>query len=188
MSEKSDEEIAEMVQSGDIDAFAALINRYQEKMMRYAQKFLSSHEEEIKDVIQVIFIKAYKNIQSFDPKRKFSSWLYRIAHNELVNTLKKKRVVSLSLFNLDTFVPYFAAENKLKEEISRNQMWEMVNKSIEKLEPKYREPLILYYFQELSYKEISDVIRIPISTVGIRLRRARKKLKSIYKELESDHE
>lgn len=79
-SHQTDEELASLIQSGKVEFFGTLIVRYDAKMKRYSRKFLSD-QEDTKDVVQEIFIKAYVNIQSFDAKRKFSSWLYRIAHN-----------------------------------------------------------------------------------------------------------
>src|SRR3989344_5780693 len=116
-SNKKDEEIALLVQSGKVGFFGLLIHRYEDKMKRYAAKFLSD-QEDTKDVVQEIFIKAYVNIQSFDAKRKFSSWLYRIAHNELVNALKKKKNKSfLPLFDLDIFFPHmYRQQNSVQEE------------------------------------------------------------------------
>ena len=180
--QQSDEEIAAQVQLGGVDLFGVLIERYEKKMMRYARKFLSN-QEDIKDVIQEVFIKAYKNIKSFDTKRKFSTWLYRIAHNELINVLKKKK--TLPLFDLDVFLPHSLHDNNLVEQIDRQDMRESIDKSLNQLEPKYRETIILYYFEELSYKEIADAMQIPISTVGIRIKRAKEKMRSIYNKLEN---
>jgi len=89
ISEKTDEEIALMVQQGDIQAFGMLVDRYERKIKRYAKKFISSAED-AKDLAQEVFMKAYANIQSFNAERRFSPWIYRIAHNEFVNALKKK--------------------------------------------------------------------------------------------------
>ena len=180
--QQSDEEIAALVRAGDIDFFGVLIHRYKEKMIRYARKFLSDHED-INDIIQEIFIKAYTNIQSFDTKRKFSSWLYRIAHNKLVNTLKKRKKNTLPLFELDTFLPHSLRDDSLSQNIDRQDIQEMINKCLDRLKPKYREPIILYYLENLSYKEIAEVMRIPISTVGIRIKRAKEIMKSIFKKL-----
>lgn len=177
-----DEEIAALVRAGDIDFFGVLIRRYKEKMIRYARKFLSDHED-INDIIQEIFIKAYANIQSFDTKRKFSSWLYRIAHNELVNALKKRKKNTLPLFELDTFLPHGLQDDSLSQNIDRQDIQKMINKCLDRLEPKYREPIILYYLEDLSYKEIAEVMRVPISTVGIRIKRAKEIMKSIFKKL-----
>ena len=180
--QKVDEELALLVQSGKVEFFDFLIERYENKIRRYSRKFLSDYED-INDILQDVFIKAYKNIQSFDTKRKFSPWLYRIAHNELVNALKKKKRNPLPLFDLDVFFPQYFSDNSLNQQIDRQDMREIIDKCLDKLELKYREPIILYYFEELNYKEIADVMQIPISTVGIRIKRAKKIMRSICKKL-----
>jgi RNA polymerase sigma-70 factor (ECF subfamily) len=176
--ERTDEEIAVLVQSGSAEVFSILIDRYEAKIGRYARKFISDNED-INDVLQNIFIKAYVNIKSFDAKRKFSSWLYRIAHNELVNILKKKSKKTLPLFDLDTFFPHQNNNNNISQEIDREKTRKILDKSLNNLESKYREPIILYYFEELSYKEIADIMQIPVSTVGIRIKRAKELMQSI---------
>jgi RNA polymerase sigma-70 factor, ECF subfamily len=175
---QTDEEIAELIQSGKTDLFGVIIDRYEDKMKRYSRKFLLNPDD-INDIVQEIFIKAYTNIQSFDIKRKFSSWIYRIAHNHLVNYLRKKRVI-LPLLNLDTFFPHSIKTNETEDEINRQEIKDSINKSLDQLNIKYKEPLILYYFQELSYKEISDILKIPVSTVGIRIKRAKEQIKNIW--------
>lgn len=176
----SDEEIVFRVQNGDVDLFSVVIFRYKEKISRYARKFLSETED-INDIVQDIFIKIYINVKAFDPKRKFSSWLYRIAHNELVNHLKKhsKRKV-LPLFDFDTILPVKHGTDYLEEAV-REEFKEKINKFLDKLEPKYKEPIILYYLQELSYQEIADIMEIPVSTVGVRISRAKSIMKSLLK-------
>lgn len=181
-SQQKDEEIAFLIQSGKVEFFGILIERYEEKIKRYARKFLSNHED-INDTLQNIFLKTYENIKSFDPKRKFSTWLYRIAHNELVNALKKKKKF-LPLFDLDTFLPFSLRDRTLEQNIGLGEMSEIIEKYLDKLEPKYREPLILYYFENLNYQEIADVLEIPVSTVGVRIKRAKEKMKKIFQKLE----
>jgi len=182
-SQQKDEEIVRQIQSGKIGLFAVLINRYEDKIKRYSRKFLSDHED-INDVLQDIFIKVYKNIRSFDTKRKFSSWLYRIAHNELINTLKKRKKKTLSLFDLDILFPQSAndSSNSLNQQIDRKDMEKIIDKCIDQVELKYREPIILYYFGGLNYREIADVMQIPISTVGIRIKRGKEIMRSIFEK------
>ena len=181
-SKKSDGEIVALIQAGNVNFFEFLINRYKEKIKRYARKFLSETED-VNDIVQEIFIKVYINIQSFDTKRKFSSWLYRIAHNELVNALKKKKKNILPLFDFDTFLPRKLQDDSFREQIYLKDTRKMIDKCLDRVELKYREPIILYYLEELSYQEISEVMRIPISTVGTRIKRGKKKMKSIFKKL-----
>jgi RNA polymerase sigma-70 factor, ECF subfamily len=183
ISNLSDEEIARFVQQGKIDFFNALISRYEKKMNAYARNFLSDRED-INDVLQEVFIKTYKNIKGFDTGRKFSSWLYRIAHNELVNALKKRSKRPLPLFDLDVFFPQHAKErDSLSEQIDQKDTKETVDKFLGKLDAKYREPIVLFYIEELSYKEIADIMHIPVSTVGIRIKRAKEIIKSISEKI-----
>jgi len=181
LPQKKDEEIAYLVQSGEIESFSILIKRYEEKIRRYARKFLADHED-INDVLQEIFLKAYKNIKSFDRKRKFSTWFYRIAHNELINALKKKKKF-LPLFDFDVFLPSLLWDRTLEQNIDRGEMTQIIDKCLDKLEPKYREPIVLYYFENLSYQEIAEILEIPVSTVGIRTKRAKEKMKKICQKL-----
>jgi RNA polymerase sigma-70 factor (ECF subfamily) len=181
-SSASDEEIALLVQSGKVEFFDVLINRYEQKIRRYAKRFLVDRED-VNDVLQEVFIKAYRNIRSFDAKRKFSPWLYRIAHNELINHLKKRKKNPLPLFDLDAFFPQSLADNNVSREVERRDMTGTIEKCLDKLEIKYREPVTLYYLEELSYKEIADVLRLPVSTVGIRIKRAREMIKSLCKKM-----
>jgi RNA polymerase sigma-70 factor, ECF subfamily len=183
VSNLSDEEIARFVQSGKIEFFDILMTRYEKKMQNYARNFLSD-KDDINDVLQEVFIKTYKNIKSFDAGRKFSSWLYRIAHNEFVNALKKRSKRPLPLFDLDVFFPQYAKEkDSLPDQIDRKEMKETVEKFLSKIDAKYREPIMLFYIEELSYKEIADVMQIPVSTVGIRIKRGKDLIKADSKEM-----
>ncbi len=120
-----------------------------------------------------------------DARRKFSSWLYRIAHNEIVNAFKKnQRKKFLPIFDLDIFFPQYA--NKDHDQINKNLERQEVRKAIEacfnQLGEKYKEPVALYYLEELSYKEIADIMQIPTATVGIRIKRAKEMLKSLFEK------
>lgn len=180
--DKNDEELAVLVQSGGVEFFGILFNRYEAKIKRYAKKFIYI-DEEVDDAVQQIFTKSFVNIKSFDSKRKFSSWLYRIAHNELVNLLKKKKHSFLPLFDLDVFLPRNFYDNKIADDIDAKIVKEEVEKTLGKIEEKYREPLYLYYVEELGYKEISEIMKIPVSTVGVRIARAKKLMKNILKSI-----
>lgn len=183
-SEKTDEEIALEVQSGKVELFGVLINRYEKKIARYASRLLAKNYDDVQDAVQEVFIKSYVNIQSFDTKRKFSSWLYRIAHNEIVNIIKKNSKKSfLPIFNLDTFFPHYLKEkvNGIEKEVERQEMRKTIELCLSEIESKYKEPIVLYYLEEFSYQEIADIMKLPISTVGVRIRRAKQKMKSILK-------
>ncbi len=174
----SDEELALRVQKGDTDVFGVLVERYQKKLLSYGKRFLSNSDN-IEDVVQDVFVKTYQNIQSFDTSLKFSSWIYRIAHNTYVNALKKQSRYPVSLFDFDTFLSYTVVDNPIEREREQKEIKTVVDKGLDKVSPVYREILVLYYIEDLSYKEISDILHIPIGTVGIRLKRAKEMLRKV---------
>lgn len=181
---KTDEELALLVQQGNADAFGILVERFEAKMLRYARKFLFGiHDAE--DLTQEVFIKAYINIRSFDTSRKFSSWLYRIAHNEFINKLKKNERQPLSFFDPDTLWPQLVAKETSDREVNITDMRQILDRGLGQIDSKYREVLVLYYYEEMEYKEISEVLRIPTSTVGVRLNRGKKQLQTLLNNIDN---
>jgi RNA polymerase sigma-70 factor (ECF subfamily) len=174
---ETDEQLAAKVQDGDGTAFGELVTRFEAKLMRYGRKFLSEPED-AQDVVQDVFLKAYENIQSFDATRRFSPWLYRIAHNEFVNALKKRSSrPTIFTIDFDTLFPHLSAEERSDSAALERDTRRILEEHLAKLDAKYREPLILYYLEGMDYREISDILMIPVSTVGVRLARARSLLK-----------
>ena len=182
----SDEDIAKRVQQGEQEAFGLLVERYEEKLTRYGRKFLPRHED-IEDIVQDVFLKTYKNIQSFDPEQKFSPWIYRVAHNEFVNDLRKSSYRPLILPDFDTFISHHAYDDPAPRERERAEMRAMIDKGLDEISYKYREVLILHYLEELQYKEIADILQIPQGTVGIRLKRAKESLQKVYTKLDLEY-
>ncbi len=182
MNTQTDEEIARMVQGGDTESFGLLIQRYEQKMMRYARRFLFDYDN-AQDLIQEVFIKVYTKIQSYDSGLPFSPWIYRIAHNEYINAIKKRKSEPLSFIDFDTLLPYFTLPKKTDDELHIKELRKALDACLDKLDAKYREPLLLYYYEELDYKEISEILRVPVSTVGVRLKRGRTLLKKYYDQL-----
>jgi RNA polymerase sigma-70 factor (ECF subfamily) len=176
MPELTDEEIASRVQKGDTEAFGVLVERYGPKLVRYARTFLFGTQD-AEDLVQDTFIKAYSNINSFDATRKFSSWIYRIAHNEFVNALKKRARRPIVSIDTDAFLPQLVSPGAPEKDYDEHLLREGLRDSLGQLAPKYREILALFYFDELDYKEIADILHIPISTVGVRIHRAKAALK-----------
>ncbi len=175
-SEKTDEQLALLTQKGEVDAFGFLITKYEEKIKRYIKKFLKG--EEVEDISQTVFLKAFKNIRGFKTKLKFSTWLYSIAHNELVNFLKKKK--TLPLLDFDIFLPHYQTGRKeMETETEKKMLLEVFERCLDRLEPKYKEVIALYYIEQLSYQEIAEITHSPTSTVGIRIKRAKAILKKI---------
>lgn len=175
----SDEALVARVQADDSDAFGTLIERYEDRLLRYGRKFLSD-QEDIRDLVQDAFIRAYQNIQNFDPDLRFSPWMYRIAHNVFVNRLKQQKRFPLKYIDFDLFVSHPIYEDPAEQEREQEEMRVMVEQFLQELSPKYREVVILHYLEDMAYKDIADVLSVPIGTVGIRLKRAKAALKARY--------
>ena len=176
MAESTDEELARLVQGGDHDALATLMERYTGKLMRYGRRFLSS-DDHIDDAVQDVFVTVYENIRDFDSTRKFSSWIYRIAHNAFVDLLRKQARGPVFLEDFDRIIPHPLYEDPDEAEKEKAEMRVLVEKGLKGLSPAYREIIDLYYFEDFNYREIADILHIPLGTVGIRLSRARQALK-----------
>lgn len=170
---ESDEELVEIIRSKDKDAYILIVRGYQDKLMRYVT-FLIQDADKSADVVQETFIKAFVNLQGFDTKKKFSSWIYRIAHNEAMNAIKKySREVNLSP-ELD--IP---SNQNVEEEYSKKEVVKMARKCLGKIPVIYSEPLELFYLEDKSYEEISDILRLNIGTIGTRISRAKVIMKKI---------
>ena len=170
-----DEELVIKITSKDKELYKELVDRYQKKLMRYIT-YLISDEEKAADVVQDAFIKAYVNLNGFNTSKKFSSWIYRIAHNEALNLIKKTKKEFSMPDNFD-----IGGNTNLEEEYSKKELINMVNTCINSIPVKYSEVLVLYYMEEKSYEEISDILRIPMGTVATRLNRGKEWMKKICK-------
>jgi len=173
ISELSDEEVIGIVRTEDKEAYAEIIKRYQTKLMRYAT-YIMGDEHTGADIVQESFIKAYINLNGFDTKKKFSSWIYRIVHNEAMNILtkhKKQQPVDDQI-DIDSGV-------NVEDEFIKNELISQAHHCLDQMPVLYKEPLSLFYLEEKSYEEISDILRIPVGTVGTRVNRARGMMKKL---------
>lgn len=187
LESKSDEELAEMTLA-DQEVFGLLIARYEYKIKAYIMKISSFSYEDAEDVLQEVFIKAYRNIASFDPSLKFSSWIYRIAHNHVISTFRKKKVrpEHYAIKSEDDIFQTIASELDTKKDIDIKLLRKNIEQVLANMDIKYREVLILYFFEGKTYQEISDIVRKPIPTVGTLLNRAKKLFKKQSQKLNID--
>lgn len=173
---RTDEVLAKLVQGNNQEAFGVLMDRYQTKLLRYGRRFLAQ-DANIVDVVQDVFVKTYENIQSFDATRRFSPWIYRIAHNAFVSEIRKKKREPFTYIDLDSILAHPSYEFDPAADEERAGMQALIDKGLNSLKPAYKEVIILYYIENQSYQEISDILQVPVGTVGVRLRRARQALK-----------
>ena len=171
----SDEELVELIIKDDQELFGEIVTRYQDKLERYILR-LGSSREQSQDIVQDTFIKAFKNLRGFNTKLKFSSWIYRIAHNEAINLFKKESKYQKFSFS-DWLSEVLPSNSNVEEEITTKIDLEQLKKQLENLDLKYKEVLILYYLEEKKYVEIAKILKVPTSTVGIRLKRAKQQFK-----------
>jgi len=173
----SDEEVAELVRSKDQELYRELVRRFQDKLLRYAT-YIVHDENQAADVVQEAFIKAFVNLKGFNTNKKFSSWIYRIVHNEAINQLKRsKKITPLSSHRW--LEGKIKSDTNLESDFLRKEKEENIRRSLEKLPLKYSEPLALFYFEEKPYDEISDILRVPMGTVGTRISRGKKLLRGL---------
>ena len=176
--EKTDEELVQMTLS-DKNFFGALVDRYDAKLSRYIARLGVRNDDDRLDVLQDIFLKTYKNLNGFDPSMKFSSWVYRIAHNEAISWYRKKNVRPEGhLIGESEEVLSFlsAGEEAADVEFDMTVNAVELNKSLLQIDKKYREVLVLRFFEHKEYEEISDILKIPVGSVGTLLHRGKKQL------------
>jgi len=168
-----DEEVVRLVCEKNKEIYTEIIRRYQDKLRRYIFNLIQD-DNKAEDILQETFIKAYINLRGFNRSKKFSSWIYRIAHNETINMIKKdKKQISLNK-NLD-----FDSGIDIEEGLIKKELRLKTHRCLKQMPVDYREVITLYYLEEKSYEEISDILRVPVATVGTRIRRAKILMKKI---------
>ena len=171
MSNAADRELIENCMNGDRQAFEGLIVKYEKPVFNAAYRMLNSADD-ARDVTQTVFLKVIENINSYDPKYRFFSWIYRIALNESINCLKKQN-------RLDTLDREPQSEGRNPEEQTRSdQMSERVQSALMTIKAEYRTVIILKHFADCSYQEISQILDLPVGKVRSRLYTARQLLKN----------
>ncbi len=180
-SKLSDEVLMQHAPS-DLSAFETLIERYEAKLLRYVLRISQVSTEEAEEVLQEAFLKAWVNIHSFDPSLKFSSWIYRIVHNETISLhrkhksrgLDKKISIEENLFEIHD------EAKDLETALDTKLQADAVRDCLNRLPKNYRDVLVLRYLEDQSYEEISDIIKKPIGTVGTLVNRAKKAFQANY--------
>lgn len=177
----SDTEIVRMTLK-DPNQYGLLMERYEAKLKRYILRLGVRVPDDQLDVLQEIFIKAYRNLNSFDTSLSFSSWIYRIAHNEAISFYRKKNVRPEGhlVADGDEVLSFIGSSLDAPDiHFDQNLNAQQVNGALGTLDEKYREPLILRFFEHKEYDEISDILQIPIGSVGTLIHRGKKQLANV---------
>ena len=177
----SDEQLISRFQSGDENAYIELVNRYKDRLTNFVFYFLKD-EEHTEDVVQETFIKLYEKKHYYKQIAKFSTWIYTIARNLANTELRKKnrkKIMYLSqMTSQKKDYELIADAPSLNKEFENNFLLKKIHAAIEKLPENYKSVIILRDIQELSYDEISGIVRVPLGTVKSRINRARLKLQA----------
>ena len=180
LTNDTDEVIAQEALQNEA-AFGVLIDRYDGKLRRYTRRLGVHSPDDQDDVLQEIFIKVYRNLNGFDTSLSFSSWIYRIAHNEAISFYRKRnaRPEGHLVESSEEIIALISENgNGAEEDLNTTIDIDRMNTALDALDQKYREVLILRFFEYKEYDEISDILKIPIGSVGTLIHRAKKKLKT----------
>ncbi len=181
----SDLELIAAAIRGREDGFEGLVRRYQRPITGYIFRMLGDYEASL-DVSQEVFIKVYNSLSRYSSEYKFSTWLYRIAHNAAIDHMRRNSVSpqSLETENADgTYQLQIECPNPTPEQDRERSEWRTeIDNVVKRLPAAYRELILLRHARDLSYDEIADVTGLPLGTVKNRLFRAREMMREIFVE------
>lgn len=174
--------VVKAVQEGDQTAYSELMKRYREPVYFTILKMVHNRDD-AEDLTIEAFGKAFNNLEKYSPDYAFSTWLFKIATNNCIDYIRKKRLVTTSLDNTLTNDDGESVQINIKDsapdpeqKILKGQRAEIVRDAVAELKPKYRSLIELLYFKEFSYDEIAEEMNLPLGTVKAQLFRAKEML------------
>ena len=184
-ADTTDEELVRLTLR-DRDMYACLIRRYEAPLARYVRRISGCGDDDIADILQNVFINAYRNLNDFDLSLKFSSWLYRIAHNETISQYRKRRTQpqTVSVEEGDDLFELLASDVDVVRDTDRRMAAQHIRTALDTLDSTYRDVLVLKFLEDKDYREISDILQKPMGTVATLINRAKKQLR---KRIETEH-
>jgi RNA polymerase sigma-70 factor (ECF subfamily) len=178
MPRDADLEFVRRVKRGEIDAFEILIRKYERRLFVFARNLLKTSDQ-VEDLVQEVFLAAYRNLHSFDPELGlFSTWLMRIARNKCLNESKKKKGMPLA------DVPEMPGKENPEADLMRKEAFRRLDQALQMLSFRQRIVFVLAEIQGFSHEAIAGIEKTKIGTVKSRLSRAKEHLRSILKDLE----
>jgi len=186
-SSLQDDKLVKSAVKGDQEAFKKLVNKYQKPLYFHVLKMVKEHEQ-VEDLIQEAFVKAFDNLATYNTDYAFSTWLYRITTNHTIDYLRKKKLKTTSIHD-----PVKTKEGEMQIELGdkqaetdrdiiRSQRQKIIRHAINNLPEKYRVVIQLRHIEELSYQEISEQLDLPLGTVKAHIFRAREMLYKALKD------
>lgn len=186
-SSLEDDKLVARAVKGDQEAFGALMDKYQKPLYFHVIRMVKDHEQ-VEDLVQEAFVKAFDNLGSYNTNYAFSTWLYRITTNHTIDYLRKKKLQTFSINEpvktKDGHVD-FQIEDETSEtdrNIIRKQRQDIIHEAIQNLPEKYRVVIEMRHLEELSYEEIASELDLPLGTVKAHIFRAREMLYKALKD------
>ncbi len=193
--EDEDFHLVSSCRKGEIDAFEALVGKYQRKMLNLAYRMIGDYDEAC-EVVQDAFLSAYRSIKKFRGEARFSTWLYSIVVNLSKNKMKQRKTRGIrEVYSMDSPPQTEEGSKRMDppdpgpsalEQMEEKEIETRVQECINGLDSEYREVLVLRDIQGFSYEEIRDILKIPDGTVKSRLFRARDAIKECLKKVLGD--
>ncbi|MCC7403430.1 MAG: sigma-70 family RNA polymerase sigma factor [Bdellovibrionales bacterium] len=168
---KADLELVEKAKNGNRAAFSELVTRHQRLLLRLALR-MTRDLEMAEDIVQEAFIKAYQNIGRFEGRASFRSWIYQITVNTAKNKLRSRKDESVDIDNVNLAIPSGAEWVLMEEDVK-----EVIQSEIDQLPDRQRTALSLRIFEDMSFKEIAQVMNCPYDTAKANYRHALMKLR-----------
>lgn len=170
----------EQARKGDKEAFGKIIEAYQGPVFNLAYRMLSNANE-AEEAAQEAFIRAYTRLESYDPSRKFSTWLLSITSNYCIDQIRKRRAILLSIDEPLAPHPALMSEKSSgpESQVVHGEQEDLVQTLLAELSPDYRQAVVLRYWYDLSYDEIAEVMDTSVSAIKSRLFRARRQLAEV---------
>lgn len=178
ISDLSDLELVKLTLANQ-DNFVYLVDRYKGKLSSYIKRLTNVNNEDVEDLLQEIFIKVYLNLNDFNKDLKFSSWIYRITHNQVISGHRKlkARPEGYAVSIDDQLANSLAAEVDIKGQMDNKILQATINAALSQIDAKYRDVLVLKFLEEKSYQEISDILKKPLGTVASLMNKAKSEFK-----------
>jgi RNA polymerase sigma-70 factor (ECF subfamily) len=189
-SSLEDDQLVKRAKGGDESAYTEIVEKYERALYFHILKMIKDREQ-VEDLVQETFVKAFDNLNTYSTNYAFSTWLYRIATNHTIDYLRKKKLKTLSIDEpmktkdgeMEMQLPDESAGTD--RNIIRKQRQKIVQNAIDNLPEKYRKVIEMRHMEEKSYKEIASVLDLPLGTVKAHIFRARELL---YKALKDKKE
>lgn len=178
----NDAQLVEEFRGGNMDAFNALVERWQQRIHRFAYRYFSSHDEAM-EITQKTFIKAYNKLNTLEDVEKFSSWIYRIANNLCLDEMKRagrRRSTPMEALGQHPAAKSIAENPDLP--IQQQELGSILQQALNQLPPEQRIVVIMKEYEGLKFREIADILDEPENTVKSRMYYGLTSLRSIFEQ------